>query len=205
MIITGTDTDIGKTIVSAMLTLALGRRYFKPIQCGTDPETDEKTVKRLTGLGADRVLPTAVTLAQPRSPHFAAELDHVEINLDQLKPPAGGVIVEGAGGLLVPVNRETLFIDLFAAWKMPVVLVARTGLGTLNHTLLSLESLRTRNIDVVGVVFVGDDNPDNIKTISEMGKVKVLGRVPMLDEINAKTLQATFDQNFKAADFGESL
>jgi len=197
LIVTGTDTGIGKTVLSAMLTLAFGATYFKPVQSGTEDETDRDAIKRMTGLGDDRVLANAVTLTQPLSPHRSAELDGVTIDLDTLTPPSvDPLIVEGAGGLMVPLNRETLFIDLFAAWKLPVVLAARTGLGTINHTLLSLEALRARNIDILGVAFIGDDNPDNMRTIAEMGDVKVLGRMPLLQHIDAETLTQVFASNF---------
>ena len=198
LIITGTDTGIGKTVLSAMLALALGATYFKPVQSGIEDETDRDAIKRMTGLGDDRVLANAVTLTQPLSPHRSAELDGVSIDLDSLTPPSiDPLIVEGAGGLMVPLNRETLFIDLFAAWNLPVVLCARTGLGTINHTLLSLEALRARDIPILGVAFVGDDNPDNIRSIAEMGDVKVLGRMPLLQRIDAETLNQVFTDNFE--------
>ena len=199
LIVTGTDTGVGKSVVAAMLTLGLGANYYKPTQSGTEEGTDRDTVKRLTGLGDDRILADGVTLSQPLSPHRAAELDNIEIDLSTLTPPTNPdrpLIVEGAGGLMVPVTRGTLFIDLFKAWDMPVVLTARTGLGTLNHTLLSIEALRARDINIKGLAFVGDDNPDNIKTIEEIGDVKVLGRVPMLDALNAETLMTVFNKNF---------
>ena len=198
LIITGTDTGIGKTVLSTMLALALGATYFKSVQSGTEDETDRDAIKRMTGLGDDRVLANAVTLTQPLSPHRSAELDGVTIDLDSLTPPSiDPLIVEGAGGLMVPLNRETLFIDLFAAWNLPVVLCARTGLGTINHTLLSLEALRARDIPILGVAFVGDDNPDNIRSIAEMGDVKVLGRMPLLQRIDAETLNQVFTDNFE--------
>jgi dethiobiotin synthetase len=206
-IITGTDTDIGKTVVAAMLTLVLEGVYFKPIQSGTAAETDAQAVLRMTGLPKDRALPSAVTLSQPLSPHRAAELDGVKIDPDDLKlPPAKHpLIVEGAGGLLVPVTRTVLQADLFKTWNFPLILCARTGLGTINHTLLSLEAARARKLDVLGVVFVGDDNPDTIRTIAEMGKIKVLGRLPMLDTINADSLASIFSQHFNREDFGVCL
>ncbi|MCW8916308.1 MAG: dethiobiotin synthase [Magnetovibrio sp.] len=195
-IVTGTDTDLGKSVVAAMYTLGLGMNYYKPIQSGTEDETDRQAIKRMTGLGDDRVLDDGVVLSQPLSPHRSAELDNVEINVESIAPNREGLVVEGAGGLMVPVNRQTLYIDVFAEWKLPVVLASRTGLGTINHTLLSLEAMRKRGIKILGVAFVGDDNPDNIRTISEMGDVKVLGRVPMMDSINAETLSQVFSDNF---------
>ncbi|MBL4693093.1 MAG: dethiobiotin synthase [Magnetovibrio sp.] len=202
MIVTGTDTDVGKTVVASMLALGLGLRYFKPLQCGCRPQTDVQAVQRMTGLGADKVLETPVILTQPLSPHRSAELDGVSIDLESLTPPLGRCIVEGAGGLMVPVNRNTLFIDLFAKWKRPVILVARTGLGTINHTLMSLEALHSRKIDVLGIVFVGDENLDTQTTLSEMGRTKVLGRVPMLDKLEAENLNQVFKRNFTREDFG---
>lgn len=204
LIITGTDTDIGKSVVAAMLTLGLNANYFKPIQSGTIDETDRQAIMRMTGLSEERILADAVTLSQPLSPHRSAELDGVEIDLSTLTPPASDrpLIIEGAGGLMVPVNRETLYIDLFKNWKLPVVLCARTGLGTINHTLLSLEALRKRGIDILGLIFIGDDNPDNMRTISEMGDVKALGHLPRLETINPDTLTQVFANNFNQDDFG---
>ena len=202
MIITGTDTDIGKSVVAAMLTLALGAKYFKPIQCGTDPETDVQAVRRMTGLGPDRILPSPVELKAPLSPHRAAELEGVEVNLSQLTPPDEPMlIVEGAGGLMVPVNRQVLFIDLFKTWNQPIILVARTGLGTLNHTLLSLEALRARDMNVLGLIFVGDENEDNMQTIAQISGQKVLGRLPLLTNLDAENLIQVFNRNFNIQDF----
>jgi len=202
VIVTGTDTDIGKSVVAAMLTLALGAKYFKPIQCGTDPETDVQAVRRMTGLGPDRILPSPVELKAPLSPHRAAELEGVEVNLSQLTPPDEPVlIVEGAGGLMVPVNRQVLFIDLFKTWNQPIILVARTGLGTLNHTLLSLEALRARDMNVLGLIFVGDENEDNMQTIAQISGQKVLGRLPFLTKLDAENLIQVFNRNFNIQDF----
>ena len=203
-IVTGTDTDIGKTVVAAMLTVVLEGVYFKPIQSGTAGETDVQAVRRMTGLLEDRVLSSAVTLSQPLSPHRAAELDGVEIDPHALVLPAmkRPLIVEGAGGLLVPVTRAVVQADVFKTWNLPLIVCARTGLGTINHTLLSIEAARARKLDVWGVIFVGDDNADNMRTIAEMGAVKVLGRMPMLGAINADSLASTFDQHFNREDFG---
>lgn len=203
-IVTGTDTDIGKTVVAAMLTVAVGGVYCKPIQSGTAGETDVQAVRRMTGLSEDRVLSSAVTLSQPLSPHRAAELDGVEIDPHGLVLPATQrpLIVEGAGGLLVPLTRSVLQIDVFKAWNLPLILCARTGLGTINHTLLSIEAIRARKMALSGVIFVGDDNADTIRTIAEMGTVKVLGQLPMLEAINADTLAHTFDRHFNREDFG---
>ena len=206
LIVTGTDTGVGKTMVSAMLTLALDASYWKPIQAGTAGGTDGARVAALTGLPPSRFLPERYVLREPLSPHRAAEIDGVEIKLANLVLPQaskdGRLIVEGAGGVLVPINRALLQVELFARWDAPAILVARTTLGTINHTLLSLEALRTRAIPVLGIVFVGDPMPDSERTIAEMGQVKRLGRLPLLTEANAATLRASFAANFDARDFG---
>ena len=206
-IITGTDTGIGKTVVSAMLSLALNATYWKPIQAGIEGGVDTKAVQKMTGLPAERFLPESYVLSEPLSPHRSAEIDNVSIDVDKLSVPKTEepLIIEGAGGLMVPLSRENLLINLFRKWneseRVPIVLVARTGLGTINHTLLSLEALWSRNIPIHGIIFVGDDNPDNMRTIAQFSDVKVLGRLPMLDSLNAKTLSRAFDDNFNIDDF----
>lgn len=210
-IITGTDTNIGKTVVAAMLSLVLGASYWKPIQSGVEGGVDTKTVQKMTGLPAERFLPESYVLSEPLSPHRSAELDSLEIDVDGLKIPVTDepLIIEGAGGLMVPLTRKNLMINLFRKWneptngygRVPVILVARTGLGTINHTLLSLEALWSRKIPVHGIIFVGDENDDNIKTIGEFSDVKILGRLPMLDSLDAKSLINAFENNFNIEDF----
>ncbi len=202
-IITGTGTDVGKTVFAAMLTLALGYTYWKPTQSGTEGGTDTETVKRLTGLPAAHFLPEKYVLTQPLSPHRAAEIDGVEIDVAGLTPPASSLplLIEGAGGLLVPLTRDTLFIDVFKRWQMPVILCAHTGLGTINHTLLSVEALKARGLPLHGIAFIGADNPDNIGIIREFSGAKVLGRLPHLDALNRQTLEKAFAENFRKEDF----
>ncbi|GAA4111727.1 dethiobiotin synthase [Aminobacter aganoensis] len=206
IIVTGTDTGIGKTVFAAGLTALLDGVYWKPVQSGIEEETDSEIVARLSGLPQDRVLPEAWRLNAPLSPHRAAELDGVEIDADKLAlpPTERPLVVEGAGGLMVPVNRHTLYIDVFARWAIPVVLCARTGLGTINHTLLSIEALRSRAIPLLGVTFIGDEMADTQRTIAEMGKVRVLGRLPRLDALTPQTLAKAMQANFNAADFLEA-
>lgn len=202
VIVTGTDTEIGKTVFSAALTGALGASYWKPVQAGTDDEGhgDAETVARLSGRP---VLPSAYRLKTPCSPHRAAEIDGVEIDRDRLALPQvdGPLVAEGAGGVLVPVTRRLLFADLFAHWGRPVVLVARTGLGTINHSLLSIEALRSRGVPILGVAFVGNAVEDSEATIAAIGGVKRLGRLPRLAELTAKTLAEAFAANFAVEDF----
>ena len=197
IIVTGTDTDIGKTVFAAGLTAALGARYWKPVQAGLADGSDAASVVTL-GVPADRVLPEAYRLTTPCSPHLAAEIDGVTIEADRLALPEvdGALVVEGAGGVMVPVTRELIFADLFARWGKPVVLVARTGLGTINHSLLSIEALRSRGVPIFGIAFVGDAVEDSEATIATLGKVRRLGRLPRLDPLNATTLAEAFAANF---------
>ncbi|TKB05414.1 MAG: dethiobiotin synthase, partial [Mesorhizobium sp.] len=141
----------------------------------------------------------------PLSPHRAAELDGVEIDAHALVLPATDrpLVVEGAGGLMVPVNRRTLYIDVFARWRAPVVLCARTGLGTINHTLLSIEALRARSIELLGIAFIGDEMADTQRTIAEIGNVRILGRLPRLDPLTPEALSAAMKTSFEVADFME--
>jgi dethiobiotin synthetase len=202
IIVTGTDTDIGKTVFAAGLTAALGARYWKPVQAGLADGSDAASVVTL-GVPADRVLPEAYRLTTPCSPHLAAEIDGVTIEPDQLALPEvdGALVVEGAGGVMVPVTRELIFADLFARWGKPVVLVARTGLGTINHSLLSIEALRSRGVPILGIAFVGDAVEDSEATIATLGKVRRLGRLPRLDPLDAATLAEAFAANFDLAAF----
>jgi dethiobiotin synthetase len=202
IIVTGTDTGVGKTVFAAALAGALDGHYWKPIQAGLDTATDSATVAELSGLGAGRVLPEAHRLTTPCSPHRAAELDQVEI-VGALAVPdvAGALVIEGAGGVLVPVTRHLLFADLFARWQCPAVLVARTTLGTINHSLLSIEALRSRGVPLLGIAFCGEANEDSEATIAALGEVKRLGRLPHLNPLNRATLAAAFAANFAVADF----
>ena len=203
IVVTGTDTDVGKTVFAAALAGALDGHYWKPVQAGLDDGSDSASVAALSGLTATHILPEAYRLTTPCSPHRAAEIDGVTIDPDRLIPPQveGPLVIEGAGGVLVPVTRELLYADLFARWRLPVVLVARTALGTINHSLLSIEALRSRGIAILGVAFVGDAVPDSEATIVAMGGVKRLGRLPYLDPLDRETLAEAFAANFSLADF----
>ena len=197
-IVTGTDTDIGKTVFAAALAGALGAHYWKPVQAGLDPEGDKETVARLSGLPASRILPEAYRLTTPASPHLAARIDGVEIRLDRLPLPdvEGPLVIEGAGGVLVPVSETLLMADLFAHWSLPVILCARTGLGTINHSLLSIEALRNRGVTIAGIAFIGDAHEENERIIPELGRVARLGRLPRLPVLDAATLASAFRSGF---------
>lgn len=212
IVITGTDTEIGKTAFSAALILGLEQagenpHYWKPIQSGIEDIVDTRTVQTLSNLPKERFLPERYILSEPLSPHRSAELDEVIIDADALYDPAnipscdGTLIIEGAGGLMVPLTRENLQVNMYKSWRLPVVLCARTGLGTINHTLLSLEALWSRRIRVMGIVFIGDENTDNMRTIEEFSGVKILGHFPTLPYMDDMSLRMMFANNFNARDF----
>lgn len=202
-VITGTDTGIGKTVFAAALAGALDGSYWKPIQSGLDDETDSEIVKRLSGLEPNRILPETWRLQTPVSPHLSAEIDCVLINSKTLQFPEieRPLIIEGAGGLFVPLTRHETYIDVFARWNQPIILCARTTLGTINHTLLSIEALRQRNIPIVGIAFIGDEFSDTQAVIKEMSGIPVLGRLPFLDDLNASTLRSAFETHFDLSHF----
>lgn len=201
-VVTGTDTDVGKTVFAAALTGALDAHYWKPVQAGLEEGGDRAQVARLAGLAEDRVLPEAYRLATPCSPHRAAEIDGVTIDPDWLAlPPQRPLVVEGAGGALVPLGSDLLYADLFAHWGLPTIVVARTALGTINHSLLTIEALRARGVPVHGIAFVGEAIEDSEATICRMGAVERLGRLPMLDPLEPDTLADAFARNFDLAAF----
>ncbi|MGY4310109.1 dethiobiotin synthetase [Bradyrhizobium sp. USDA 4369] len=204
IVVTGTDTGIGKTVFAAALTGLLGACYWKPVQAGLAEETDSRCVQRLADLADDRLVPEAYRLAAPASPHLAARLDGVSIDPLRLNPPDTGgrpLVIEGAGGVMVPLTADTLYLDVFARWQWPVVLCARTSLGTINHSLLSLAALRSRGIAVLGIAFIGDACADSEETICRLGAVKRLGRLPWLPALNARSLQQAMAAEFRHADF----
>lgn len=201
-VVTGTDTGIGKTVFSAALAGALGAHYWKPVQSGLDDGADKDSVAALSGLPGFKLLPEAYRLTEPLSPHRAAELDGVTIDPDVLVlPEARPLVIEGAGGALVPLTREVTYADVFAEWGLLTIIVARTSLGTINHSLLTIEALRARRVPIHGVAFVGEANEDNEATICEMGKVHRLGRLPLLPALSPLTLSAAFAQGFSIEDF----
>ena len=198
-IVTSTDTGIGKTVFAAGLTGALGARYWKPVQSGLVEETDSDCVARLSGCVP---LPEAYRLQMPASPHLAAEAEGVTIDPTRLiLPDSNPLVIEGAGGVMVPLTRDTLFVDVFARWHLPVILCARTSLGTISHSLLSLMALRQRGCALLGMAFVGEANPQVEATICEIGACRNLGRLPILAVLTAGSLRHAFAAGFDLAAF----
>lgn len=198
-VITGTDTGVGKTVFAAGLTALIGGWYWKPVQAGLDEGSDAATVTDL-GVPGDRVLSEVYGLTTPCSPHRAAEIDGVTIDPERLAlPKQRPLVLEGAGGALVPLSNDLLYADMFARWGLPAIIVARTELGTINHSLLTIEALRSRGVPVQGVAFVGEGNESSETTICEIGNVRRLGRLPILNTFEDFT--AVFAQHFSAKDF----
>lgn len=198
LFVTGTDTDVGKSIVSAMLTLGLGASYWKPVQSGPGPDGaagDSAYVQTLTGLPPDHFLPERHRLSQPLSPHAAAAIDGIDIRLSDFALPhhdRSHLIVEGAGGLMVPLNRQDYILDLIVQFQLPVVLVTRSSLGTINHTLLSIAQLRRADVPIFGVVINGPRNQGNRDAIAHYGQVPILLELSPLEELTPASLQAAF-------------
>ncbi len=201
--VTGTDTDVGKTLVSTLLMLALQCRYLKPIQSGDEDGTDTLRVKQLSGLSAERFLPEHYVTRTPASPHLSARIDGISINVDdicyQICEIPGPLLIEGAGGLYVPLNDKDFVLDLMQRLALPVVLVARSGLGTINHTLLSIQALRQANLEIHGVIMNGPLNPENRHAIEAFGQTRVVAEVPQLADLSLPSLQCCADQLFSGA------
>jgi dethiobiotin synthetase len=186
--VTGTDTDAGKTIVSAWLCLHSGADYWKPIQSGHPPDRDAEIVAKLSGA---HIHPERHLFRASLSPYDAARLENQRIELDDFRLPATArpLVIEGAGGVLVPVTENATMLDLMQCFGAPVIVAARSGLGTINHTCLTLMALRSRGIPVLGVVLSGPCNPGNRGGIEHFGNVKVLGEIPPLDPLSRESLK----------------
>lgn len=204
LFVTGTDTAVGKTVVSAALMHRFrrvpGLRYWKPVQTGIEHDDDTAEVLRLSGAGVDAALRDGIRLRHPLSPHRSARLAGTVIEVAGLldtassQPSLSRWIVEGAGGVLVPLNERELMVDLMVLLGMPVVIAARSGLGTINHTLLTIEALRARALPIVGVVMVGPPDADNRLAIEAHGNVQVIGELPMLSPLTPLALQGEADR-----------
>jgi dethiobiotin synthetase len=190
-IISGIGTDVGKTVASAIISQALNATYWKPVQAGDLDWSDSMKVDNWTNEKVN-VLKEQFRLTAPMSPHAAATLDGVLITEDSFEIPQveGNLIIEGAGGLMVPVNNEgLLYIDLFQSWNLPVILISRHYLGSINHTLLSIGALKSRNIPIEGIVFVGEENKATESIILNTTGVHFIARIPLANEVNSTFIQ----------------
>ncbi|MCH8495564.1 MAG: dethiobiotin synthase [Balneolales bacterium] len=189
----GTDTEIGKTLASALIQHALEASYWKPVQSGSDNGvTDTMRVKSLSQRPDESFLPERWHLTEPFSPHKSAKIDGVRIRLADFSWPECRdtyLVAEGAGGLLVPLNDKDLLIDLVAQLSAPVILVCRSSLGTINHTLLSVEALRSRNIPIIGFIMSGRRDADNKQAIEHFSGLECLAEIPYLDDINPRVIK----------------
>ncbi len=190
-IITGIGTDIGKTVVSAIIAQSLDAFYWKPIQAGELENSDSIKVQNWTS-DSVTILQEKFRLSQPMSPHAAAEIDGVEIAKEAFQLPLveGNLVVEGAGGLMVPLNQKgLLLIELFEEWNLPVIVVSRHYVGSINHTLLTVEALKNRKINIEGIVFVGDENKATESFILNYTDLKMITRIPLTSEVNTEFIQ----------------
>lgn len=207
LVITGTDTGIGKTIFAAGLMGFLKASYWKPIQAGLEEKTDTDTMSELAH-PCGHLIPEAYRLRVSASPHFSAQQEGASIDPWSLQipslPSGKTLLIEGAGGLMVPLTSEILFIDVFAMWQAPVILCASTTLGTINHTLLSIEALRQRHIPILGIAFIGPPMGDTERIIEAYTQVPILGRLPWLDPLTKESLAHAFAMHFRHENFHPS-
>ena len=189
-VICGTDTDIGKTLISSFFVRGLNAFYWKPIQSGIETSTDSQTLEKLARINKAKIINEAYVFTKPLSPHWAAEIDQktIDFNFLQLPKVNDPLIVETAGGLMVPLTRNFLQIDQIKKWGLPVILVCKSSLGTLNHTLLSIEALQKRNINILGLVVNGEKHLDNPKTLVEFSRIPVIAEFPYLPKVDSNNL-----------------
>jgi dethiobiotin synthetase len=190
LFVTGIGTNVGKTVISAILTQRLHADYWKPIQAGELDNTDSMKVSQWVENSTSVIHPEVYKLTNPMSPHAAAERDGVNIDLNNIMTPEtkGDLVIEGAGGLMVPLNKCDLLIDLIPHLHAEAVLVSQHYLGSINHTILSIEALRSRNINIAGIIFNGGENKDTESIIKSVCAVPILGRIPEIDDINLSNI-----------------
>ncbi|MGQ7856176.1 dethiobiotin synthase [Pedobacter sp. WC2501] len=190
--VTGIGTGIGKTLVSAILTEKLKADYWKPIQSGDLDTSDSITIDRLISNSQTIIHPESYRLTQPLSPHLSARLDGVDIDLDKINTPLtdNDLIIEGAGGLMVPLNEDELIIDLIKKLEVEVILVSQNYLGSINHTLLSVNLLKQYEIPIKGIIFNGEENTETERYILQYGKIKKLGSIPSFSNIDKEKVKA---------------
>jgi dethiobiotin synthase len=203
LFVTGTDTGVGKTLLSALLAAALDRDYWKPVQTGACEGTDREAVMKWSGITAQRAHAESYLFDPPVSPHLAAAHAGTTIDMRRIQRPAavGRLIIEGAGGVLAPINDEACMLDLMRVLDAPIVVASRTALGTINHTLLTIGAIRVANLDLRGVVMIGRENPDNRRAVEHFGDVPVIGWIPWLEQIDRDTLLSVFRNHFDPTAF----
>ena len=186
--ITGIGTDIGKTIISAILVEKLQAEYWKPIQAGNLKDSDSHFIQKFTN--CKKIHPEQFILTEPMSPHAAAKIDNLNINLYEFKIPATNspLIIEGAGGLMVPINDNDLVLDLIKHFNIPVIIVSKNYLGSINHTLLTIEVLMKNNIQIKGVIFNGDSKPETERIIELHTGIPILGKIPTIEKITKESI-----------------
>ncbi len=196
LFVTGIGTGIGKTVTSAVIVEALQADYWKPVQSGDLDHTDTDRVRELVSNSRSIFHPETYRLTQPFSPHKSAALDNVSITMEAIELPLtdNRLIIEGAGGLMVPLNEKDLMIDLIQKLDAEVVLVSQNYLGSINHTLLSLELLKSRNIPVQALVICGEENKDS-ENIIRIKSGKDILHIPRFDTLNKQMINS-FAQSF---------
>ncbi|MBC8045273.1 MAG: dethiobiotin synthase [Fimbriimonadaceae bacterium] len=194
--ITGIGTDVGKTIISAILTETFQADYWKPVQCGDLENTDKQKVKNLISNNQSQFHKETYLFTASMSPHAAAKLENIEIDISNINLPqtTNHLIIEGAGGLMVPLNNKEFVIDLIQRLNVPSILVSMNYLGSINHTLLSIEALQERNIPITGIIFNGEENKETERIISECTKLKILGKVGFEKEWNKEMVKKYAEQ-----------
>jgi len=185
--VVGIHTDIGKTIVSAVITEALGCDYWKPVQAGSIDQTDTMTVQSLVSNSSSKFHDERYLLAAAMSPHAAAERENIRIDLEELRPikTTNNLLIETAGGLMSPMNHESTMLDYVVHYNLPVLFVSRAYLGSINHTLLCLEMLAVKKIKLLAMIYSGDRNEESESFIATYTKVEKVIHVPMMPELNA--------------------
>lgn len=198
--VTGTDTNVGKTVLSSLLVAALDAIYWKPVQTGAREGTDRESVRKWSEATEERLPLERYRFDPPVSPHLASREAGIQIALDRFEFPKGPAgrkwIVEGAGGLMVPLNERDLMRDLMQRMGFPVIVAARTTLGTINHTLLTLAALREARVPICGVALVGDEDIENRRAIEHYGNVRVIGHIPILEHIDRAALLEVYEKHF---------
>ena len=188
--ITGIGTDIGKTFISSILVESLKADYWKPIQSGDLDNSDSHKVKKLITNNISKIHPEFHRLSAPISPHAAAKLDKIKINISNINIPIteNHLIIEGAGGIFVPLNDKEIFLDLIIKINCEVIIVSKNYLGSINHTLLTINALKEKKIKIKGLFFSGKKNLESETIIKKMGKIKILGKIPHIEEVNSKKI-----------------